>query len=139
MANFERTDGYAVPLPERGTKKSAGYDLLSVEHYVLMPGERHLFKTGVTCSMDNNEYLAIVPRSGLAIKHGITVLNTPGTVDADYYPNEIGVVLYNSSDRAFEINIGDRIAQAILCEYKTMGIDLVKDVERTGGFGSTGK
>lgn len=139
MANFERTDGYAVPLPERGTKKSAGYDLLSTEHYVLMPGERHLFKTGVTCSMDDNEYLAIVPRSGLAIKHGITVLNTPGTVDADYYPNEIGVVLYNSSDRAFEINIGDRIAQAILCEYKTMGIDLVKDVERTGGFGSTGK
>ena len=139
MANFERTDGYAVPLPERGTKKSAGYDLLSTEHFMLQSGERHLFKTGVTCSMDDNEYLAIVPRSGLAIKHGITVLNTPGTVDADYYPNEIGVVLYNSSDTTFEINVGDRIAQAILCEYKTMGIDLVKDVERTGGFGSTGK
>lgn len=139
MANFERTDSYNGPLPMRGTKNSAGYDLTSNEDYTLQPGERHLFKTGITCAMDSNEYLAIVPRSGLAIKNGITVLNTPGTVDADYYPNEIGVVLYNSSEYAFEIHKGDRIAQAILQEYKTMGVDLVKDVERNGGFGSTGK
>lgn len=139
MANFECVEGYNGPLPTRGTKNSAGYDLCSTEDYVLVPGERRLFKTGITCAMDSNEYLAIVPRSGLAIKHGITVLNTPGTVDADYYPNEIGVVLYNSGNADFEVSVGDRIAQAILQEYKTMGVDLVKDVERTGGFGSTGK
>ena len=88
--------------------------------------------------MNSNEYLAIVPRSGLALKKGITVLNTPGTVDSDYYPNEIGVILYNTSNEIFEIKKGDRIAQAILHEYKTMEIDLVKDIERGGGFGSTG-
>ena len=139
MSNFVHVKPYEGPLPQRGTQFSAGYDLTSNENYTLQPGERHLIKTGVTCSMEQNEYLAIVPRSGLAIKNGITVLNTPGTVDADYYPNEIGVVLYNSSEYPFEIHKGDRIAQAILQEYKTMGVDLVKDVERTGGFGSTGK
>ena len=88
--------------------------------------------------MEDNEYLAIVPRSGLALKQGLTVLNSPGTIDADYYPNEIGVILYNTSENIQEIKPGDRIAQAILCEYKTMGIDNVKDTERTSGFGSTG-
>ena len=139
MANFELINTITGVLPKRGTKKSAGYDLCSTLSWILQPGERHLFKTGVTCSMDDNEYLAIVPRSGLAIKHGITVLNTPGTVDADYYPNEIGVILYNSSDIEFEVGVGDRIAQAILGEYKTMEIDMIKNVERAGGFGSTGK
>lgn len=138
MANFEHVKPYEGPLPMRGTEKSAGYDLTSTEDYVLVPGERHLFKTGVTCHLADNEYLAIVPRSGLAIKYGITVLNTPGTVDADYYPNEIGVILYNTGNADFEVGIGDRIAQAILKEYKTMQLDLVKNRERTGGFGSTG-
>ena len=138
MSNFVHVKPYEGPLPQRGTQFSAGYDLTSNEAWLLQPGERHLFKTGVTCSMEENEYLAIVPRSGLAIKHGITVLNTPGTVDADYFPNEIGVILYNTSDQEFEVNVGDRIAQAILCEYKTMGLDLVKDRTREGGFGSTG-
>lgn len=138
MSNFVHVKPYDGPLPQRGTQFSAGYDLTSNEEYTLKPGERHLFKTGVTCSMEENEYLAIVPRSGLAIKNGITVLNTPGTVDADYFPNEIGVVLYNTSEYEFPVKKGDRIAQAILHEYKTMGLDLVKNRERTGGFGSTG-
>lgn len=137
MSNFEKLAETAI-LPIRSTKKSAGYDLYANEPAQLFPNERVLIKTGVTCAMEDNEYLAIVPRSGLVLKQGLTVLNSPGTIDADYYPNEIGVILYNASDNIQEIKLGDRIAQAILCEYKTMGIDNVKDAKRTSGFGSTG-
>ena len=139
MSNFEHVKGYEGPLPMRGTTKSAGYDLTANEGFVIDPGKRVLVKTGVTVHLEDNEYLAIVPRSGLALKKGVTVLNTPGTVDADYYPGEIGVILMNTSDDTFFVEPGDRIAQAILCEYKTMGVDLVKEEERNGGFGSTGQ
>lgn len=138
MSDFEHVKGYEGPLPMRGTSKSAGYDLTANEGFVIDPGKRVLVKTGVTVTLEDNEYLAIVPRSGLTYKNGITVLNTPGTIDADYYPGEIGVILYNTGDAPFVVEKGDRIAQAILCEYKTMGVDLVKDRERNGGFGSTG-
>lgn len=138
MSNFEKITPEAI-LPIRSTRKSAGYDLYANETVSIPSKERRLVKTGITCAMEDNEYLAIVPRSGLAIKSGITVLNAPGVVDADYYPNEIGVILYNTTDDNFEVKTGDRIAQAILCEYKTMGVDNVKDTERTSGFGSTGK
>ena len=139
MSNFEIVNMDNGITPLRGTSKSAGYDLYASEDVVVPARGRALVKTGVTCKMEDNEYLAIVPRSGLAIKEGITVLNTPGTVDADYYPNEIGVILYNTTDSDFEVSIGDRIAQAILQEYKTMEIDTVKEEHRTSGFGSTGK
>lgn len=138
MSNFEKLYEDAV-VPQRGTKKSAGYDLVAHESTVIGPRSRKLVKTGVTVALEDNEYLAIVPRSGLALKKGVTVLNTPGTVDADYYPGEIGVILMNTSDDTFFVEPGDRIAQAILCEYKTMGVDLVKEEERNGGFGSTGQ
>ena len=138
MSNFEKLYEDAV-VPQRGTKKSAGYDLVAHESAVIGPRSRKLVKTGVTVTLEDNEYLAIVPRSGLALKKGVTVLNTPGTVDADYYPGEIGVILMNTSDDTFFVEPGDRIAQAILCEYKTMGVDLVKEEERNGGFGSTGQ
>ena len=137
MSNFEKLNEEAK-MPMRGTKKSAGYDLTAIEGFVIDPGQRVLVKTGLTVVLEDNEYLAIVPRSGLAYKNGITVLNTPGTIDADYYPGEIGVILYNTSNVPFVVEKGDRIAQAILCEYKTMGVDLVKDKDRDGGFGSTG-
>lgn len=137
MSNFEKLNEEAK-MPVRGTRKSAGYDLCAVEGFVIEPGKRVLCKTGITVALEDNEYLAIVPRSGLAYKNGITVLNTPGTIDADYYPGEIGVILFNSSETPFVVEKGDRIAQAILCEYKTMGVDLVKDETRDGGFGSTG-
>lgn len=137
MANFEKTCPEAI-LPIRSTKASAGYDLYSNENTIVPAQSRVLVKTGIAIKMNKNEYLAIVPRSGLALKQGITVLNTPGTIDADYYPNEIGVILYNTTNTDFEIKVGDRIAQAILCEYKTMQLDLVKNKERDGGFGSTG-
>ena len=138
MSNFEIVNKEHGITPLRGTSKSAGYDLYASED-IIVPAKGHaLVKTGVTCSMEDNEYLAIVPRSGLALKRGITVLNTPGTIDADYYPNEIGVILYNTSDSDFEVSIGDRIAQAILQEYKTMGLDTIKEEHRISGFGSTG-
>ena len=137
MSNFEKVNELAE-LPVRGTKNSAGYDLCAVGGYIIPAHGRCLVKTGLTCSMKNNEYLAIVPRSGLALKQGITVLNTPGTIDSDYYPNEIGVILYNTTDNDFDVEPGDRIAQAILKEYKIMENDLVKNKERTSGFGSTG-
>lgn len=129
-------DGGIIPI--RGTEKSAGYDLYSIDSVSIPPKSRELVHTGVTIKMDDNEYLAIVPRSGLAIKKGVTVLNTPGTVDADYYPNEIGVILYNTGDDWFNIEPGDRIAQAILNEYKCTQTDKVANKERGGGFGSTG-
>lgn len=137
MANFEKITPEAI-LPIRSTRKSAGYDLFANETVTIPSKDRVLVKTGITCTMGDNEYLAIVPRSGLAIKSGITVLNTPGVVDADYYPNEIGVILYNTTDEDIVVVTGNRIAQAILCEYKTMGVDNVKNTERLGGFGYTG-
>lgn len=137
MTNFEKKYTDSI-LPIRSTKMSAGYDLYANENIIVPKYGRALVKTGVTCFMDDNEYLAIVPRSGLAIKSGITVLNAPGTIDADYFPNEIGVELFNTTATDFEVKIGDRIAQAILKEYKTMDVDNVKDTERDGGFGSTG-
>ena len=100
MSNFEKLYEDAV-VPQRGTKKSAGYDLVAHESAVIGPRSRKLVKTGVTVALEDNEYLAIVPRSGLALKKGVTVLNTPGTVDADYYPGEIGVILMNTSDDTF--------------------------------------
>lgn len=137
MSFFEKTTLEAM-LPIRSTKKSAGYDLFANESFDIFPGTRQLVKIGVAFNCADNEYLAIVPRSGLAIKSGITVLNTPGTVDADYYPKEIGVELYNTSNEIFQVRPGDRIAQGIIGEYKTITPDNVKDQERDGGFGSTG-
>ena len=89
MSNFVHVKPYEGPLPQRGTQFSAGYDLTAAEDVVIPAHGHALVKTGVTCSMEENEYLAIVPRSGLALKQGITVLNTPGTIDADYFPNEV--------------------------------------------------
>lgn len=137
MSSFEKVTPEAL-LPVRSTRTSAGYDLFANEPIKVPANGRALVKTGVTCKMEDNEYLAIVPRSGLAIKKGITVLNAPGTVDSDYYPNEIGVELYNTTEEDFIVNVGDRIAQAILQEYKVTTPDNVIEQERTSGFGSTG-
>lgn len=129
-------------LPIRSTKSSAGYDLYAHEEKTIKAGERGLVKIGVACKMEDNdsygEYLAVVPRSGMALKMGVTVLNAPGIVDADFFPNEIGVILYNSSDEDFDVNIGDRIAQGILCRYEKFQDDNAADASRESGFGSTG-
>lgn len=137
MARFEKLYEDSI-LPLRKTKTAAGYDFYAHEEVIVKPNERAFVKTGVACKLDDNQYLAVTPRSGLALKKGITVLNTPGTVDADYYPGEVGIILYNTSNEDFKVNVGDRIAQGIIHEYIIVEDDNATGA-REGGFGSTGK
>lgn len=122
------------------TQGSAGFDLRSTQDIVLPPGEWYAVPTGVYIEdADEEEYLSIVPRSGLAYKYGVTVLNSPGTIDSDYR-DEIKVLLVNlSKENYFAIRVDDRIAQAILCETKQFNINIeISNSIRSGGLGSTG-
>ena len=127
-------------VPTLGTDKSAGYDLYSTESYTLRPMERRIFDTGIQIKLPDNTQGEIRPRSGNAIKKGITVLNSPGTVDCDYR-NNIGVILINLSKENVHIEEGDRIAQMVIMPYLRPNILVVHELdatERTGGFGHTG-
>lgn len=138
MMIFERVVEDAI-LPKRSTLHSAGYDLHITEDALLMPNETKLFGTGVTFKMMHDVYVEITSRSGLALKQGVIVKNAPGIIDADYYPHEIKVMLWNTSDKPIRFKKGDRVAQAIIKEYFiTMDDDFVNGEQRTGGFGSTG-
>jgi len=124
------------------TKEAAGFDLHSIENVILKPGERKLIGTGLAFEIEFGYEVQIRPRSGLAYKHGITVLNSPGTIDSDYR-GEIKVLLINHSDEEFEIKKGDRIAQAVVAPVIQAEIIEVEELSSTergeGGFGSTGK
>ena len=130
-------------LPKYETLLSAGMDLRAnlEESIVLKPFQRLVVKTGLFISLQQGYEAQIRPRSGLALKKGITVLNSPGTIDADYR-GEIGVILINLSDSDFEINTGDRIAQMIIAKHETIeweAADKLDDsVRGDQGFGSTG-
>jgi dUTP pyrophosphatase len=129
-------------LPEYETPLSAGMDLKAntSEPIVLGPMERQLIPTGLHIQLPEGYEAQVRPRSGLALKHGITVCNTPGTVDADY-TGEIGVILINLSNEKFVINPGDRIAQIVISKYERIEWKEVRELdetERKGGFGSTG-
>ncbi len=130
-------------LPKYETLLSAGMDLRAnlEEPILLKPFQRLVVKTGLFISLKQGYEAQIRPRSGLALKKGITVLNSPGTIDADYR-GEIGVVLINLSDSDFEINTGDRIAQLIIAKHETIegkAVDKLDDsVRGDKGFGSTG-
>ena len=130
-------------LPKYETLFSAGMDLRASleESIVLKPLQRLVVKTGLFISLQKGYEAQIRPRSGLALKKGITVLNSPGTIDADYR-GEIGVILINLSDSDFEINTGDRIAQMIIAKHETIkweAVDKLDDsVRGDKGFGSTG-
>ena len=130
-------------LPKYETLFSAGMDLRAnlEESIVLKPFQRLVVKTGLFISLKQGYEAQIRPRSGLALKKGITVLNSPGTIDADYR-GEIGVILINLSDSDFEINTGDRIAQMIIAKHETIeweAVDKLDDsVRGDKGFGSTG-
>lgn len=132
------------PLPEYATNHSAGFDLRAhlTEPLKLQPMERKLVKTGLFMEIPPRHEAQIRPRSGLALKSGITVLNAPGTIDADYR-GEIGVVLINLSNDTFTINNGDRMAQMVIAGYQKIDfvdVDELQDSKRgAGGFGSTGK
>jgi dUTP pyrophosphatase len=130
-------------LPKYETLFSAGMDLRAnlEESIVLKPFQRLVVKTGLFISLQQGYEAQIRPRSGLALKKGITVLNSPGTIDADYR-GEIGVILINLSDSDFEINTGDRIAQMIIAKHETIEWEaadkLDGSVRGDKGFGSTG-
>lgn len=127
--------------PSYQTEKSAGLDLHSVEDVTLKPGQIVTVRTGLHMALPEGTELQIRPRSGLAAKHGITVLNAPGTVDADYR-GEIKVVLINFSEKTYNIKKFDRVAQGVLAKYEHMDfieVDNLDQTTRNGGFGSTGK
>ncbi|MFK7839060.1 MAG: dUTP diphosphatase [Bdellovibrionales bacterium] len=132
-----------LQLPTYATEKSAGMDLSAAleEAIELGAGDRALIPTGLSIALPNGYEAQIRPRSGLAVKHGITVLNSPGTIDADYR-GEIKVILINHGQNSFTIERGMRIAQMVVERYETVGWEIVSDLEETdrgeGGFGSTG-
>jgi dUTP pyrophosphatase len=131
-------------LPAYETVHSAGMDLRACtgEAIKMAPMERKLVNTGLFIEVPAGYEAQIRPRSGLAIKHGITVLNSPGTVDADYR-GEIGIILVNLSDKEFVINDGDRIAQMIISRHETAELVEVEELGETGrgagGFGHSGR
>lgn len=130
-------------LPQYSTPDSAGMDVRAFlpKSIVIQPGARALIPTGLRIELPRGFEMQIRPRSGLAIKNGVTVLNAPGTIDADYR-GEIGVILINLSDTPFTVNDGDRIAQMVLSRYQTIEWQPTGDLEHTfrgeGGFGHTG-
>jgi dUTP pyrophosphatase len=132
------------PLPAYQTTQSAGMDLqANIEtSYVLKPLERKLVPTGLFIELPVGFEAQVRPRSGLAFKKGITVLNSPGTIDADYR-GDIGVILVNISNEDFEIVPGERIAQLVIAKHERADWSLVESLDTTergaGGFGSTGK
>ena len=130
-------------MPSYATDHSAGLDLRADLDgpIMLAPGERRLIGTGIHLELPIGTEAQVRPRSGLALKHGITVLNSPGTIDADYR-GEIGVIMINLGQRTFEIKPGERIAQLVVTRYLRIELEEVPDLRATergeGGFGHTG-
>ncbi len=132
------------PLPAYATPQSAGMDIRAnlQEPITLQPMQRALVPTGLRMALPQDYEAQIRPRSGLALKHGITVLNTPGTIDADYR-GEVGVILINLSQEPFVIQDGERIAQMVIARHEQPEVELVESLDETlrgeGGFGHTGR
>jgi len=130
------------PMPEYATPASAGMDLRAVGQHILLPGERALVPTGIRIALPAGYEAQIRPRSGLALKNGITLPNSPGTIDADYR-GEIGIILMNLGPDPFTIEPGDRVAQMVIAPITRAAWDEVEVLAETkrgdGGFGSTGK
>lgn len=133
-----------LPKIEQMSLGASGFDLRAAipEPIVVEPGKWKLVPTGISIAMPVGVEAQVRPRSGLALKHGITVLNTPGTIDADYR-GEIGVILLNVADQPFEIQRGDRIAQLVFQYIAPVKLEVVEQLDETtrgtGGFGHTGK
>lgn len=129
-------------LPAYETLQSAGMDVRCTEYIIINPGERVLAKTGLYVEIPAGFEIQVRPRSGLALKQGVTVLNTPGTVDADYR-GEIGVILINHSSTVAEFAKGERIAQLVMTRVERIEWEITDSLSDTkrglGGFGSTGK
>lgn len=128
-------------IPQYAHEGDAGFDLCATEQVILTPGERALVKTGIAVQLPEGFELQVRPRSGLALKQGITVLNTPGTVDSGYR-GEIGVILINHGTEWFQITPGMRIAQGVISRYEKVAFQAVESLDDSSrsakGFGSTG-
>jgi dUTP pyrophosphatase len=144
MVKIKIVNKGSYPLPEYATAQSAGMDLranLSEYAITLAPLERKLIHTGLYIALPEGYEAQVRPRSGLALKKGITVLNTPGTIDADYR-GEIGVILVNLSNEPFVIENGERIAQMVIARHEQaefVPVEVLEETERgDGGFGHSG-
>jgi dUTP pyrophosphatase len=144
IQRLPHAEGLALPAYE--TAGSAGMDLRAAlgegETVVLEPGQRKLIPTGLKIALEPGYEAQVRPRSGLALKHGISAPNSPGTIDSDYR-GEVGVILINLGELPFEIKRGDRIAQMVIARYEQAQMIEVEAVDETargaGGFGSTGR
>jgi dUTP pyrophosphatase len=140
IARLPHADG--LPLPARATAGSAGFDVASAEEGTLAPGERRLFGTGFRVAIPEGYEVQIRPRSGLALKHGITLPNTPATIDSDYR-GELKIALVNLGRDSFEVTRGMRIAQLLVARVEPAEFRAVEElppsVRGEGGFGSTGR
>ena len=137
-----RVSDHELPLPAYATSGAAGFDLCSAGSHVLEPGQRMLVGTGFAIALPPSCEGQIRPRSGLAARHGVTVLNAPGTVDADYR-GEVKVLLVNLGSEPAEIAVGDRIAQLVVAPVsrpELVEVEMLPETARgAGGFGSTGR
>lgn len=133
--------GEGLALPHYATAGAAGMDVLSAEDVTLAPGGRHAVATGFALAIPEGYEIQVRPRSGLALKHGISLPNTPGTIDSDYR-GELKIIMINLGDSDFEIARGDRIAQLVLAPVTRAAWEEVEELDDTergaGGFGSTG-
>jgi len=132
-----------LPLPARQTSGSAGYDVASAEpDFVLQPGERRAVKTGLAFELPDGIEMQVRPRSGLALRHGVTLPNAPGTIDPDYR-GELLVIMHNLGATAVSIARGERVAQLVFARYETPPLretsELGESERGNGGFGSTGR
>lgn len=134
-------NGAGLPLPAYATSGAAGMDIVSAEQVTIAAGARHAVATGLAVAIPEGYEIQVRPRSGLALKHGISVPNTPGTIDSDYR-GELKVILINLGDEPFAIARGDRIAQLVLAPVVQAAWAEVDELDATdrgaGGFGSTG-
>lgn len=134
--------GENLPLPRYATEGAAGMDVVAAEDLTLAPGARHAVATGFAMAIPAGYEVQVRPRSGLALKHGVTCLNTPGTIDSDYR-GEVKVILANLGDQPFEVVRGERIAQLVPAPVQRATFTLVEELGSTqrgdGGFGSTGR
>ena len=134
--------GDGLPPPAYATEGAAGMDVVAAEDLTLAPGQRHAVATGFAIAIPPGHEVQVRPRSGLALKHGVTCLNTPGTIDSDYR-GEVKVILANLGTEPFVIRRGDRIAQLVPAPVLKAVLDEVHELDDTargmGGFGSTGR
>jgi dUTP pyrophosphatase len=134
--------GKGLPVPTYATDGAAGLDVVAAEDMILEPGQRHAVATGFAIALPSGYEVQVRPRSGLALKHGITCLNTPGTIDEDYR-GEVKVILANLGSEPFAVRRGERVAQLVPAPVLKAAFREVETLEETvrgaGGFGSTGQ